>query len=373
MIIAEIGTAHGGSIDKAKELIKAAYDAGVDAVKFQWVYADEILHPDTGFVLLPGGQTRLYDRFKKLEVEKDFFVKAQDYAHSLGVKFVCSPFGVRSLKELLSINPDVVKVASPELNHYPMLREIKEAIANGLKTPILISSGVSKLSDIEKALECLDFSPEKENSSQFTLLHCITSYPAPESEYNLRLVQTLHDIFGIQTGISDHSLDPVLVPVLTTALGGITIEKHITLSKKTDGLDDPVALEPEQFANLVYSVHQTQAVLKRYGKEEGLKITIKQMEELFGKEKVSSVLGNGIKHLAKSESANYGRTNRSIHFMHDMKKGEKIEAKDLSILRTEKILSPGISPEYIDDVTGAILSQDIKAGSGLQWENLLFR
>ena len=101
-IIAEIGTAHGGNFEKAVELMDAAIEAGADAVKFQWVYADEILHPNTGFVELPGGKVRLYDRFKALEVKSEFFKKCSDYARSKNVKFICSPFGLKSLEELLS-------------------------------------------------------------------------------------------------------------------------------------------------------------------------------------------------------------------------------------------------------------------------------
>jgi len=371
MIIAEIGTAHGSSLEKAKELIDGAAKAGADAVKFQWVYADEILHQNTGFVLLPGGKIPLYDRFRQLEVSADFFASARDYAHSKNMLFACSPFGVRSLKELIEIKPDIIKIASPELNHFPMLEALKSAIDNGLETPVVISSGVSKLGDIEKALDVLDFDSESESAKQFTLLHCITSYPAPESEYNVRLVKTLKDIFGINTGISDHSLDPVLVPVLSTVMGGTCIEKHITLSKKTDGLDDPVALEIDEFSNMVYSVNQTKAILKRYGEEEGARIAIKQMQDLYGEEKVSAVLGSGVKRLAKSESANYGRTNRSLHFLHDMKKGEIIKESDISVLRTEKVLTPGLSPEYLSTVVGCVLTSDVSSGSGVEWGNLL--
>lgn len=369
MIIAEIGTAHGTSLEKAKELIDGAAKAGADAVKFQWVYAEEILHKNTGFVLLPGGKIPLFDRFKQLEVSADFFAKARDYAHSKNLLFACSPFGVRSLKELIDIKPDIIKIASPELNHYPMLKALKSALDAGLETPVVLSSGVSKLADIEKALDVLEFDEEK--AKQFTLLHCITSYPAPENEYNVRLVRTLKDIFGINTGISDHSLDPVLVPVLSTVMGGTCIEKHITLSKKTDGLDDPVALEIDEFSNMVYSVNQTKAILKRYGEEEGAKIAIKQMEDLYGEDKVRSVLGSGVKRLAKSESANYGRTNRSLHFLHDMKKGDVVKESDIAVLRTEKVLTPGLSPEYLSTVIGCTLTSDVSSGNGVEWKNLL--
>lgn len=365
MIIAEIGTSHEGSIEKAKQLIDASCDAGADYIKFQWVYAHEILHPDTGFVKLPTGNIPLYDRFKSLELPVSFYRQMLDYTHSKGKKFICSPFGLKSLKELLSINPDAIKIASPELNHYPMLRELSKFRNNQKeKIPVILSSGVSTLSDIEKALSITG----KEN---VYLLHCITSYPAPEEEYNIRLITNLSSVLGIPCGVSDHSLDPVLVPALSIACGGVVIEKHITLSRKTEGLDDPVALEPEQFAFMCHIVNQAKASLNHYGKEIGTKRIIEQISEQFSSEKVQKVLGSGIKALAPSELNNYGRTNRSLHFMTELKKGHVIKEDDIGILRTEKILTPGISPEFYETLIGKTLSRDIKSGDGVQLEDFL--
>lgn len=369
LVIAEIGTSHEGNEAKAFALIDAAVESGADAVKFQWVYADEILHPDTGFVKLPTGDIPLYDRFRQLECSSDFYKEMQAYAHSKGVQFICSPFGVRSLKELIAIGPDAIKIASPELNHFPMLKELA-AYRNEQKKsgksllPVIVSSGVSRLSDIEKALEIL-------GSEKVSLLHCITSYPAPESEYNLKLVQNLHNIFGVETGVSDHSLDPVLVPSLAVMCGGTVIEKHITLSRKTSGLDDPVALEPEQFALMVHCIHQAEAVMHRYGTDKGREITIGQLSESFGKDKVYEALGDGVKKLAASEKLNYGRTNRSLHFMRSMQKGETVRACDIGVLRTEKVLSPGISPEWLDKVCGATLSRNVENGAGIQFDDFI--
>ena len=369
LIIAEIGTSHEGSLEKARALVDAAAEAGADAIKFQWVYADEILHPKTGFVSLPTGNIPLYERFRQLECSPDFYSQMIDYVHSKGCKFCCSPFGLRSLKELLELKPDILKVASPELNHFPMLKAIAEYRQNQKAEgkpliPVVLSSGVSKMEDIQKAVNVV-------GTENVSLLHCITSYPAPESEYNLKVIGTLKDTFGIECGVSDHSLDPVLVPVLSIACGGTVIEKHITLSRKTSGLDDPVALEPEQFALMVHVVHQTEATLRHYGNEVGFSRTIEQLSEQFGNEKVMSVLGDGIKRLAPAEEANYGRTNRSLHFMRDMKKDEIIGTNDVAVLRTEKILTPGISPEYLDDVIGKTLTQDVQDGEGVLIDKLI--
>ena len=142
MIIAEIGTAHGGSIEKCEQLVTASAQSGADAVKFQWVYADEILHPNTGIVDLPGGKIRLYDRFKQLEVDSAFFRHARDFAHAQKVQFVCSPFGLKSLAELLAIKPDAVKIASPD-NSYEeldLMLEDSENILKLLKLPYRVIS-----------------------------------------------------------------------------------------------------------------------------------------------------------------------------------------------------------------------------------------
>ena len=192
-------------------------------------------------------------------------------------------------------------------------------------------------------------------------------------------------MFGVATGISDHSLDPVLVPALTVAMGGTMIEKHITLSKKTDGLDDPVALEPEQFAHMVHAVHQAQAVVTRWNKElfatcgakdsaeqklqgvsrQAQEEIIRQLSDQYGTQKVNAILGTGTKRLAPSEQANYGRTNRSLHYKTALPKGHILNAEDIAVLRTEKVLTPGIHPSLLDTVTGAMLTHDVSAGEGV--------
>ena len=374
-VSAEIGTSHGGSLEKAYQLIDAAAEAGADSVKFQWVYAHEILHPNTGLVQLPGGSIPLYERFQQLEVPASFFQQVQEYAKSKGCQFICSPFGLKSLEELVALNPDAIKIASPELNHQPLLQHLaqirqKQRAQGQIPAPVIISSGVSTLADIEQALEILSDYGEG-NLQGVTLLHCVTSYPAPEEEYNLQVLQNLAGIFGVEVGVSDHSLDPHLVPVLATACGARFIEKHITLSRTTDGLDDPVALEPAQFASMVKRVRQWEAPIKNYGCQCGSSIILEELEAEYGKERVQAVLGTGIKKLAPAERANYGRTNRSIHIMHDMKAGDSITPNSIAILRTEKILEPGLDPKYFSQIIGAKLSQDITAGQGVLWHHLL--
>lgn len=358
--IAEIGTSHEGDFTKAKDLIDAAAKANADCVKFQWVYAKEILHPKTGFVDLPTGKIPLYNRFLQLEVKKSFYKKCRDYAHSKNLDFGCSPFGIKSLRQLMAINPDMIKIASPELNHFPMLEELcKLQQKRKNKIPVILSSGVSKEEDIKKAIEVFEKNNQKETIS---LLHCVTSYPAPEEDYNLKVLTYLKNQFDVKVGVSDHSLNPIIVPLGGYLAGGEIIEKHITLSNETEGLDDPVALNPENFKKMV-------EVLRVFENEPKEKI-LEYLETNFGKEKIALVLGTGEKKLAKAEEANYTRTNRSIHFMKDLKAGTKIKKSHISILRTEKVLTPGISPEFYSIVLGKKLKVNVKDGEGLLWEHI---
>lgn len=370
MVIAEIGTSHEGSIEKAKRLIDAAKEAEADAVKFQWVIADEILHPKTGFVDLPTGRIPLYERFKQLECPPDFYAATLEYARSLGLKWICSPFGLKSLELLLELKPDAVKIASPELNHFPMLRKLAEwrksneaAFPAPAAVPVIVSSGVSKKSDIEAALAVL-------GTDGVTLLHCITSYPAPEEEYNVRLIAAFQKDFGVATGLSDHSLDPILVPCLAASQRATVFEKHITLSKKTSGLDDPVALEPGQFLQMTRALRQCQAAMNRYGSERGEKEIIAQMSEQYGSDRVQKVLGSGIKALAPAEEKNYGRTNRSLHYMKAFEAGHVLTAGDVGVLRTEKVLTPGLSPEFLESVIGKKLRRTVQDGAGVAWKDI---
>ncbi|MDR1239585.1 MAG: N-acetylneuraminate synthase family protein [Treponema sp.] len=366
LIIAELGTSHGADLVKAKELADAAGEAGTDCVKFQMVYADEILHPRTGETALPGGNIRLYERFRQLEAPPEFFAEMKAHVEKQGLLFLCTPFGPRSAGELRALNPELVKIASPELNYTSLVREIA-----AWKLPVLLSSGVSKLGDIEAALELLETpaagdspasGPAGEGRGRVCLLHCVTAYPAPETEYNLRVLPNLSRIFGVPAGLSDHSLDPELTPALGVSQGAAVIEKHFCLSRNDPGLDDPIALPPPLFARMVRAV--------RRASEAGPEETIAAYSRDRGAALVEAVLGSGIKALAPAERANYTRTNRSIHALRDIRAGETIGPGDFAVLRTEKNLRPGLSPFWEAQIPGRTARRDIPAGEGIEFEDL---
>lgn len=348
-IIAEIGTTHLGDETKAYELIDAAGDAGADCIKFQLIYADEILHPLTGAVLLPGGKVNLYERFKELERPPEFYKRLKEYTEKRGLAFLCTPFGPASLALLEQMGVDAIKIASPELNHLPLL---KQAAAYG--KPVILSTGVSLLKDIELALSII--------KDRAILLHCITAYPAPEEEYNLCLLPNLAGIFGVPVGVSDHSMDPVLVPVLSRINGACIIEKHFTLTKSGAGLDDPIAITPDEFKRMAESIRKAE-------EEEGEK-TLSRLKETRGDEKIKAILGDGIKRLAPSEKNNYKTTRRSIHARDDIEAGDVFSPENTGIYRSEKNLLPGLEPEYLPLITGKRSRRKVSAGQGISWDDV---
>ncbi|THB62590.1 MAG: spore coat protein, partial [Spirochaetaceae bacterium] len=342
-------------------------EAGANCAKFQTIFADEIVPPNVGHVPLPGGSIPLYERFIELQQPPTFYAELQNLCERYGIAFLSSPFGIKSARLLKQLGVKAIKIASPELNHLPLLQEV-----NSYGLPIMLSTGVSRLQDIENALEVLSGLPEKANTNSnsifdnlppISLLHCVTAYPAPEEDYNLKVIPLLSQLFGVACGVSDHSLDPVLVPGLASAMGATIIEKHITLSRQGDGLDDPVALEPKQFASMVKAIKTASA--------QSLEQTIKDYSREFGQSRVLAVLGSGQKTLAASEAENYGRTNRSLHALKDLPAGHMLAASDFAPLRTEKVLSCGISPWYTDTIIGKKLFKAITAGQGIRWEDLL--
>lgn len=300
LIVAELGTSHGGSLDAARALIDAAVRAGAECVKFQLVYADEILHPLSGIVELPTGRIALYERFKALEKDVAFYRALKEHVEASGALFLCTPFGIRGARELRSLAVHALKIASPELNHFPLLSEVA-----GYGLPLFLSSGVSLIGDIERSLAIT-------GKSNVVLMHCITAYPAPEEEYNVSVLATLRAILGVEVGLSDHSLDPELVPALAILNGACAVEKHFTLSRTGSGLDDPLALEPDAFARMVDAIRETEADMRAAAPSAARM----RLERAYGADRIAAVLGNGVKELAASERANYGRTNRSIHAVH---------------------------------------------------------
>jgi N-acetylneuraminate synthase len=367
-VVAEIGTAHRGDLQRARELVHAAKEAGADTAKFQLVRAEEILHSRAGMVTLPAGRVPLFERFRELERDEDFFAQLMEICDDAGIRFLCTPFGIESARTLKRLGVGEIKIASPELNHIPLLKEVAT-----YRKPLILSAGVATLTDIAEAVTVIG------GAVPVTVLHCITAYPAPEEEYNLRVIPSLSSVLGLPVGISDHSLDPILVPTLATLLGATIIEKHITLRRSDSGLDDAIALEPQDFKTMVAQVRETAEALDeaaRQGPVELRQAELALEERLrhrFDPSRVANVLGTGIKGLAPSEQRNYGYTNRSIHALTEIKRGETLSPHNTAVLRTEHNLRPGLHPRFWDTIIGSRVARTVAAGDGIRWTDLLDR
>ncbi|NBC30958.1 MAG: spore coat protein, partial [Spirochaetes bacterium] len=318
-IVAEAGTDHRGDLGRGRALIEAAKDAGADCIKFQHVYADEIVHPRAGTIQAGGQSIPIYERLKASEQAIEFLAALFEHARSRDIVPFATPFGVRSARELRSLDAPAMKIASPELNHVALLREI--ASFDG---PVVLSAGVATLGDMEAALAIIHatgadhethvkaaptfFAPTLSSRRRpIHLLHCVTAYPAPEAEYNLCIIPALRQIFGLPVGVSDHSQDPEVVPAVATALGASVIEKHITLERDGVGLDDAVALTPQEFGRLCARIAAVAADGVAADGENGDSVLASLRSE-FGAERISSICGDGVKRLAPSEHAIYGRS-----------------------------------------------------------------
>jgi sialic acid synthase SpsE len=348
-IVAELGTGFTEDLQYARRLVEAAKQAEADCVKVQIVFADEIVHPLSGKITLPSGKIALYDHFKMCERELDYYIRVREYAEQCGLVFSCSVFGEKSVKIAEKLDVKMIKIASPELNHYPLLRAIAR-----LKRPVILSTGVSTLADMEKALAII--------TQNAAFLHCVTSYPAPENEYNLKVLPSLKALFGVPVGVSDHTLDPELVPSVAVVCGAKIVEKHFTLRKQGKALDDPIALDKVEFKRMVRAMRKVESMPQDVARL--------YVNRVYGRDRVKAVLGDGIKKLAASEKENFYTTRRSILTLTDIQKGELFSEHNTAILRSEKNLAPGLSPEFLPVIYGRKARRRIEAGKGIVWKDI---
>ncbi|MFC1584528.1 N-acetylneuraminate synthase family protein [Fibrobacterota bacterium] len=246
-IVAEIGNNHEGDVSLACELIGRAAECGVDAVKFQTYRTDHYVN---------GADKHRADMLRKFELTYGDFEKLAGRAGELGLEFLSTPFDIASA-EFLSTIVSALKISSSDLTFYPLLETCAET---GL--PLVLSTGLSNLQEIGRAVELLQ-ARWKENglSQQMALLHCIASYPAPPEETNLRALRTLRREFGCAIGYSDHTIGSTAA-IMAIAQGARIIEKHFTLDHHySDFRDHLLSAEPEEMKELVRSVRQAESML----------------------------------------------------------------------------------------------------------------
>jgi sialic acid synthase SpsE len=239
--IAEIGLNHGGDINLAMKMIDSAVRAGADSVKFQTYLTEKRVKKDSP----------IFDILKKCELSFESFRILKEYSEKLGVIFFSTPFDEESVDYLESINVELYKIASFDLVNKVMLKKIEST-----KKPIILSVGMSEISEIKSALEIL-----KPNSNNIALLHCISAYPTEEFDANLNAINTLkYEFPNCVIGQSDHT-NAIKVPIYSVAAGAQIIEKHFKISDDMDCVDAPVSITELQFKQMVSEIRDLEKIM----------------------------------------------------------------------------------------------------------------
>jgi len=328
-IIAELSANHGHDINIAKNTIKAAKEAGADAIKIQTYTADTLtIDCDNEYFKLDSGTIwdgrTLYDLYSEAYTPWEWQKELMEYANSIGLIFFSTPFDKTAVDFLEELDVPVYKVASFEIMDIPLI----EYIASKGK-PMIMSTGVASLSDIEEAVNAC----KRMGNDQIILLKCTSSYPAKIEDANLNTIPNMKETFGVEVGLSDHTLG-ITVPVVSVALGAKVIEKHFILDKSIGGPDASFSLEPQEFKQMVDAVRDAEMALG--------KVDYSMSE----KKKNSRLLG------------------RSLFVVKDIKAGEKFTEENVRSIRP----GYGMAPRYLKDIIGKVATKDISKGIPVSWD-----
>lgn len=329
IIVAELSGNHNGSLQRALELIRAAYDSGADAIKLQTYTADTITLDATGpefFIQNPGSPWHgrsLYSLYGEASTPWDWHRALVDYADELGIAWFSSPFDFSAVDFLEDLGVPAFKIASPEIVDIPLIERCARA-----GKPLVISNGMASLSEIQAAVDAA----KGGGCRGLVLLKCTTDYPASPENSNLRTIPHLAEMFGCGVGVSDHTLG-IGAAVAATALGAILIEKHLTLSRADGGPDSHFSLEPAEFA-----------------------LMVKECTSAWGS------LGR-VHYGPVDAERNSLRGRRSLYVVEDIGVGQEFSAKNIRSIRP----GFGLAPKYYGDVLGRRARVELKKGTPLAW------
>ena len=318
-VIAEMSANHNGSIENALKIIEAAKQAGTDAVKLQTYRPDTITlncHSDD-FRIHGGlwdGRT-LYELYDEAHTPWEWHAPLFAHARKIGITIFSSPFDNTAVDLLEGLNAPAYKIASFEAVDLPL---IKYVASTG--KPMIISTGMADAQEIQEAIEAA----REGGCKELAILHCVSGYPAPAEDYNLRTIPNLIERFGLVTGLSDHTLDNTTA-ITSVAMGASIIEKHFTLNRSGGGPDDSFSLEPAELAELCKDTKTAWAALGKvdYGRK-------------------------------SSEQGNV-KFRRSLYFVKDLKAGDVITPDAVRSVRP----GFGLAPKNIEKVIGAIVTRDV--------------
>lgn len=326
-LIAEMSGNHMGDLNRALALVDAAKEAGADAVKLQTYTADTLTidHDGPGFLLEGGlwqGRT-LHDLYREAHTPWEWHEPLFERARAIGLTVFSSPFDDTAVDLLERLDAPAFKIASFELNDLPLIRR---AARSG--KPMILSTGLATLGEVAEAVEAVGDAP-------LVLLHCVSGYPTPPEDCNLRTIPHLAQAFGVGVGLSDHT-HGVAVPVAAAALGAVVIEKHFTLSRADGGVDGAFSLEPAEFKAMADAVRTAWAALGRV-------------------------------HYGVKPSEAGGRDyRRSLYVTADVAAGEALSATNVRSIRP----GFGMEPKQLHAVLGRRAARALKRGEPLRWDML---
>jgi N-acetylneuraminate synthase len=331
-VVAEIGSNHNGDMALCRRIVDAAREAGADAAKFQsWSKASLIgraeYERNTKYAKLDPSALTLEQAVEKYQLTPDQHREAAAHCRSRGITFLSSCFSGEEVDLLESLGAPAYKIASMDVNHWPLL----EVVARTRK-PVILSTGMASLGEIEAALGVL----RRGGAGPVVLLHCVSMYPCPAAEVNLRNIPTLRTAFGVPVGLSDHSLGNA-IPLAAVALGACLIEKHFTVDKKLEGWDHAISADPQDLAALV-----------------------------SGSREVFDALGRAERIVGEKEFEKRKAFRRRIVARRPMKMGDRLRPEDVDYKRP----GTGIRPDELSYVVGRVLTRDLAADDELEWTDL---
>lgn len=332
-IVAEMSANHLQDYDRAEAIVRAAAEAGADAVKLQTYTPDTIsLDCDNDYFIRVNQGTiwegiSEYKLYQEAYTPWDWQPKLKAYAEGLGLACFSSPFDGTAVDFMREMDMPAYKIASFEINDIPLIRKIAR-----IGKPVIIATGVAYLADIEQAVAAC----REEGNEQVILLKCTSAYPTPYEDMNISVIPHMAETFDCLTGLSDHSMGST-VAVAAAALGARMVEKHLTLSRADGGPDGPFSMEPAEFAHMV----------------EEIRI-------------VEKAVGKVTYELTDSQKRNR-EDMRSLFVVQDIRAGEVFTAENVRSIRP----GFGLAPIHYEDVLGQRAKTDIEKGTPLTWNDIM--